>query len=249
MSIGFQADKSVVGRLERLGLTVVARNDSTAPVKELRIEINQKAHWNAHGYKASKQRTVAKLIVSGSQLGPVGEGAAERPDRDRGFAAVGQDARAELQELLAAGAGVRHELVVPDNKCCDSLQTDMIRIRHSLDVKLKTSSWVTSPELSMPLTVQRTPPDAGALQVEAAGAGVSLPPMSYVESMPVVSAVLLDAPGNPTPSQIPSSAVKLQLESIKPSAPPQQDLPNHGSDSSDGDSSDSDSNSGSSNCR
>ncbi|CAM9717307.1 unnamed protein product, partial [Sphacelaria rigidula] len=96
MSIGFQADKSVVGRLERLGLTVVARNDSTAPVKELRIEINQKAHWNAHGYKASKQRTVAKLIVSGSQLGPVGEGAAERPDRDRGFAAVGQDARAEL---------------------------------------------------------------------------------------------------------------------------------------------------------
>lgn len=41
MSIGFQADSSAVGLSESVGLTFVARNDSSAEVKSINVEIKQ----------------------------------------------------------------------------------------------------------------------------------------------------------------------------------------------------------------
>lgn len=41
MSIGFQADNSAVGLNESVGLTVVARNDSSVEVKSIHVEIKQ----------------------------------------------------------------------------------------------------------------------------------------------------------------------------------------------------------------
>lgn len=41
MSIGFQADNSAVGLNESLGLTFVARNDSSAEVNSINVEIKQ----------------------------------------------------------------------------------------------------------------------------------------------------------------------------------------------------------------
>lgn len=211
MSIGFQADRSVVGRNDRLGLIVVAQNDSKLRVKELRIEIEQKVIWYARGYRATSKRSVAKVTVSGSQLGALGEGADETPYKDRSHTAVATEAQAHLQELLASGAGVRHEVVVPQEKCSDSLQAGNITVHHSLDVSLKTSSFATNPELSMPLVVQRV--STGA----AGGAGAS------IVAIPVVTATVmpLDAQGNPTPVQVPSDLVKFEMEEgvPDPSAP------------------------------
>lgn len=41
MSIGFQADRDSVGINESVGLTVVARNDSSAEVNAMHVEIKQ----------------------------------------------------------------------------------------------------------------------------------------------------------------------------------------------------------------
>lgn len=41
MSIGFQADNSAVGLSESVGLTFVARNDSSAEVNSINVEIKQ----------------------------------------------------------------------------------------------------------------------------------------------------------------------------------------------------------------
>lgn len=41
MSIGFQADSSAVGLSESVGLTFVARNDSSAEVNSINVEIKQ----------------------------------------------------------------------------------------------------------------------------------------------------------------------------------------------------------------
>lgn len=213
MSIGFQADRTVVGRNDRLGLLVVARNDSTSKVKELTIEIKQKVAWYAHRHKATSKRTVAKIAVSGSQLGPVAEGADERPDKDRSLAVVANAAQAELQELLTSGGGVRHELIVPEEKCSDSLRVGNIMVRHSLDVCLKTGTCITSPELSMPLVVQRM----SAGPAEAAGTSAAAPPPQSLDAaVPVAMAtsVPLDAHWNPTPVQVPNSAVKLETEGM-----------------------------------
>ena len=71
MSIGFEAHRSVVGINEPVRLTVVARNDSSSSVPSMHIKIVQVCTWYARGHKESKTRTVASMIVPGSQLGVV----------------------------------------------------------------------------------------------------------------------------------------------------------------------------------
>ena len=153
MSIGFEADRSVVGINEPVRLTVVARNDSSSSVKSMHIEIMQVCTWYARGFKEIKERTVASMIVSGSQLGEVQRPAEEGHQRGRSTIAVETAARQYLQKLLLAGAGTRYELLVPD-ECLLTLETGLIDVRHSLGVRLKTPTCINAPEVWMPLRVQ-----------------------------------------------------------------------------------------------
>ena len=143
----------MVGINEPVSITVVARNDSSSPVKSMHIEIVQVCTWYARGQRETNTRTVASMIVSGSQLGEVQRAAEEGNQRGQSAIAVEVAARKHLQELLAAGAGTRFELLVPDD-CLLSLETGLIDVRHSLNVRLKTPACINSPDVSMPLRVQ-----------------------------------------------------------------------------------------------
>ena len=165
MCIGFEADRSAVGINEPLSLTVVARNDSSSSVNSMHIAIVQVCTWYARGYKESKTRTIASMTVPESQLSEVQRGAAEKARNQRKPAAVENAAWRYFQELLAAGAGTRYELSVPDGSLF-TLQTSLIDVRHSLNVRLKTPALITTPDVSMPLRVQ-----AKTRRIKIAGRG------------------------------------------------------------------------------
>ncbi|CAN0131819.1 unnamed protein product, partial [Laminaria digitata] len=193
MSIGFEADRSVVGVNEPVRLTVVARNDSSSSVKSMHIEIVQVCTWFARGHKEMKKRSVAALVVPGSQLGEVQQAAEDGSQRGRSAIAVEDAARIYLQELLAAGTGTRYELLVP-NDCLFTLKTGLIEVRHLLSVRLKTPTCITSPDVCMPLHVQaRTvliaPPEAvpvGLPSVEAVPYAATVGKGTSEEVRPVV---------------------------------------------------------------
>ena len=217
MSIGFEADRSVVGVNEPVGITVVARNDSSSLVKSMHVEIVQVCTWYARGQKEARRRVVASLAVSGSQLGDVQRAAEEGNQRGRSTTAVDHAARMYLQELLAAGAGTRYELLVPDD-CLLTLKTGMIEIRHLLSVRLKTPTCVSSPEVSMPLRVQ----------VRTMAVVMGAPPETNPVELPFVEAVPFAATvGGGSADEVrsvvsvPQSAVTLEFSSElpQPSAP------------------------------
>ena len=217
MSIGFEANLSVVGVNEPVSLTVVARNDSSSLVKSMHVEIVQVCTWYARGHRETKKRAVASVAVSGSQLGEVQHAAEKGHQRGRSAIAVEDAARVYLQELLAAGTGTRYELLVP-NDCLFTLKTGLIEVRHLLSVRLKTPTCVNSPEVCMPLRVQaRTmvvvmgaPPEAnpvGRPTVETVSYATTVGAGSGEEIRPVVS--------------VPQSAVTMEFSSElpQPSAP------------------------------
>lgn len=175
MSIGFQADRSVASRNECLGLTVVARNDSSTAVDNLRINISQETCWVACGYMSRTMRVVASIVVPGSQLGDVGQGVGAGNERKRSFVKIAAEAQTELRDLLTSGAGVRHELTI--SECAlEGIDIKIIKVRHWLSVSLKTPTCITDPEVSMPLTIQSMP--VGIIQV---GESDSAPlPPSYI---------------------------------------------------------------------
>lgn len=176
MSVGLQADRSVVGLNEPLGLTIVARNDSSASVKALHIEIVQETTWYAKGAKDSSVRAIQSVVLPGSELRTAEVG----DQRGRSASAVADAARADLQEQLAAGAGTRCEILVPADASL-TLQSETIKVRHVLAVRLQTPSCVDSPDVWMPLHVQ--PGNAGNAEVLA---GVSSsPPAPFSNVAPV----------------------------------------------------------------
>ncbi|CAN0089818.1 unnamed protein product, partial [Laminaria digitata] len=209
MSIGFEADRSVVGINEAVGLTVVARNDSSSSVKSMHVEIVQVCTWYARSYKESKKTAVASIAVSGSQLGEVQRAADKGSRRGRSASAMEDAARMYVQELLAAGTGTRYELLVP-NDCLFTLKSGMIEVSHLLSVRLKTPTCISSPDVCMPLHVQaRTvlvvPPEAapvGLQSVEAVPYAATAGGGSSEEVRPVVS--------------VPQSAVTMEFSSELP---------------------------------
>lgn len=230
MSLGFQADHTVLSRNERAGLIVVARNDSSASVKEMRIELVQDATWYARGYKERKRRVLSSMAVPGSDLGSVGRAVEKGADRGRSATEVANAARVELQEILAAGAGVHHEVVVPDG-CSDTLNTGMIQIRHTLEVCLKTPWCISSPDVATPVIVQHMMLGGGEM-VQQAGGGVGAGTddvgySSYAANVPYVTAVPVDsnvvgmgADGKPIPLAVPQHAVTIQLDALPPPCAP-----------------------------
>lgn len=212
MSIGFQADRAVIGRNEILGVTVVARNDSTKAVKELVINLCQDTKWTAHGMTETKKRKIASIKVSGSQLGAVGTPAEKGSDRGRSLDLVSNAARNELEELLKSGAGVRHELVVPED-CSDTMDSELILVRHSIEAKLKTPSCVNSPDVWASAVVQRMGGDVSDGATQSMAVATTTPANPH--------AVGLDAQGNPIPVLVPEDSLKFELNAIPdPSAPP-----------------------------
>ena len=143
----------MAGGNEPVGLTIVARNDSSSSVKSMHVEILQVCTWYAQGQRQSKTRTVASTVVPGSDLGEVRWAAEEGNQRGRSAIAVADEARTYLQDLLTAGAGTRYEILVPDN-CFLTLKTGLVEVRHLLSVRLKTPRCITSPNVCMPFRVQ-----------------------------------------------------------------------------------------------
>lgn len=207
MSIGFEADRSVVALNDSLGLSVAARNDSLFSVKAMHVELVQVSTWFAHGLRGTKTRTVASIVVPGSALGKLRR-ATEGNKRRQSFATAGEAARRDLEDILASGAGFNRELLVPDT-CLSTLQTDMIQVRHSLSVRLKTPHYVTSPDVWTPLRVQQAPMFEGHLE-----ATLFMP--SSVNTAPYAAVVEPEADVTPKPVLVPQSAVTLECSNELP---------------------------------
>lgn len=149
MSLGFQADRSVVGLHESVGVTVVVRNDSSVAVKKLRIELVQETSWTAQGAGDVSTRVVKSVVVPGAELGAI----QFRGQQGRSAAAIADTARADLEEQLAAGAGTRYELVVPADTSI-TLNSETIQVRHVLTVRIQGPRCVECPDVWTPLHVQ-----------------------------------------------------------------------------------------------
>lgn len=204
MSIGFQSDHSTVGLNESVGLTVVARNDSATEVKKMLVEIKQVCTWFARGHKESKTRTIASVVVSGSQLRAAETG----NQRGQSSSAIAETARADLQEQLGAGAGTRYELLVPGNSLL-TLQAETIEVKHTLSVVLKTPHCISSPDVWTPLLVHAG--TTGSAEV-VPGEGSFVPHSG--EAVPFATS--LDADGNIRPVTVPQSAVTMTYTSEMP---------------------------------
>lgn len=206
MSLGFQTERAVVSRNEVLGVTVVARNDSGEPIEELIVKLCQNSRWIAHDTTKTKKRTLASLKVPGSQLGEVEKSNETGKKRGRRpLLATFGNTLGELEQLLMSGAGVRHELVVPEDSA-DTVDSELIIVRHSITVKLKSPGFVASPDVWTPAVIQ-TSADA------VAGVG-SQSVTAPTATRPTQHAVGLDAEGNPVPVLVPEECLKFELKEI-----------------------------------
>lgn len=193
MSIGFQADRSAVGRNEPVGVTIVARNDSSASVKNLLVEIVQETKYWAQGSDDCSTRTITSVVVPVTDLAAAEVGG----NRGQSPSAVADAARADLENQLAAGGGSKHEIVVPENTCL-TFRSQTIEVRHMLVVRFETPSCVDSPEVWMPLRVQPGAQPGPSSTVPEAGLSPFVP--SSAEASTLVSV---------NPVQVPQSAMKL----------------------------------------
>lgn len=151
MSIGFQADRSAVGRNEAVGVTVVARNDSSVAVKNLLIELVQETKYWARGSQDCSTRTLTSVEVPITELAQVEVG--DNRGRSQSSSAIAGAARADLEQQLAVGAGAKREILVPGDTTI-TFRSETIEVRHLLTVRLETPSCVDSPDAWMPLRIQ-----------------------------------------------------------------------------------------------
>lgn len=158
---------------------------------------SQVSTWFARGYKESRTRTVASFVVPGAQLRAAETG----NERGRSSAAIADTARADLQEQLAAGAGTRHELLVPGNTLL-TLQAALIEVKHMLSVTLKTPHCISSPDVWTPVIVH-----AGTTSSSEEVPGEGSYQAHSGEAVPF--ATTLDADGNVKPVSVPQSAVTM----------------------------------------
>lgn len=179
MSVGFQADRSALGLNESLGLTVVARNDSSASVRAMHIDIMQETTWYARGAKASNTRSIASIVLPGTELAAVEVGS----KRGQSDATIADKAREDLRGQLAAGAGTRYEILVPGD-ASTTLQSENIEVRHLLTVRLDTSTCVDSPDVWTPLRVQ---PQTVSMAAASALAQTSAADVAPVSDIPPVA--------------------------------------------------------------
>lgn len=195
VSLGYRVDSRVVGKAETVGLDVAGRNDSTSTVTAMQIKIKQLTSWSARGYKDRKKRTLASVVVEGSSLGALEAPAEMSTDRRQSLAAIADSAREDLQRQIAAGAGTRYELVVPEHALL-TVKTDTVEVQHFLVVKLKITCACCLPDISTPLQVQK-PPDFATVAYPGAGALPSALPDAapLVEAVPIHSDTMIEVGG------------------------------------------------------
>lgn len=145
ISLGFEADRSVMRINDPATLTVVARNDSRVPVGSMRIEVKQVCAWHAGSHTRKEKRSILCATVPGSALGEVQLG--------QGAPVVADAARQSLREMQAAGAGTRHELLIP-NTCLQTIKSALIEVSHTLNLELDTKSGPNTLHISTPIHVQ-----------------------------------------------------------------------------------------------
>lgn len=165
---------------------------------------HQVSTWYARGYKETKNRTVASVVVPGADLRAAELG----NQRGQSSSAIADTARADLQEQLSAGAGNRHQLLVPGNTLL-TLQADLIEVKHMLSVTLKTPHCISSPDVWTPLMVHAGTTGSssgGGSAVEAVPGEGSYQPHTG-EAVPFATG--LDADGNVKPVSVPQSAVTM----------------------------------------
>eukprot|EP00752_Nemacystus_decipiens_P010236 g9120.t1 len=194
MSVGFQADRSVVGLNEPVGVTVVARNDSSTAVRSVLVELVQETKFWAQGDHDCSTRIIETVEVPIAELAPAEVGGR----RGQSPSAVADAARADLEHQLASGAGSKVEIVVP----CDASLTFRsmnIEVRHLLTVRLKTPSCVDSPDVWMPLRIQ-----PGARPLPSTGAAPGAPSEPFAPSFDAAASLV-----NVNRVSVPQSAVRL----------------------------------------
>lgn len=210
MSIGVRADRSTVAINEPIRLAVVTRNDSWSTVEAMRFEINEEITWYANGYRERRRKTIARIVVSGSQFRKLHRIAEKREELGRGPAAIGEAAQRDLEQLLAAGVSAKFKLSVPDT-CNTTMLMDNIEVKHSLCVSLETPVCVNTPEVWTPLRVQSNAGGLGQRAVEAVTYATTMPPV-----LPYAKAVEVNPNENVKPVSVPQSAVRLHYSNDLP---------------------------------
>lgn len=183
-----------MGLNEPVGVTVVARNDSSVAVKSLLLELVQETKFWANGDDDCSTRTIETVEVPITDLAPAEAGG----NRGQSPSAVAEAARTDLENQLASGAGSKQEIVVP----CDTsltFRSMTIEVRHLLCARLKTPGCVDSPEVWMPLRVQ---PGARPLPSSGAVPGAALEP--FAPSVEEAASLV-----NVNRVSVPQSAVRL----------------------------------------
>ena len=197
-------DRLEVRRDRPIELNIVVRNDSPLTVTTMVISINQLTMLTARGRKCSKKRSLARVVVPG----PLLAGAEPRPpgsERGQSLASIAQAAREDVQRHLAAEGGAPYTITAPRG-AAPSMEIEKIQVKHWLCVKLKTTGFNSSPELSVPVHV-RPPetalPEARADPVDPSYAttvvGVGANGAGMPESVPVCTATVVgvdDMPGS-----------------------------------------------------
>lgn len=157
ISLGFKTDRSVVGHNGSISITVVARNDSSFPIKAMRVKVKQEVEWlnPNYGHHSLKEKKILKSsFVPISKLDGL-QRAVDKKEQQHGqsLADVTAFARRELEERLATGGGVRLKLFVPGTCLTTLMVPRLIEVRHYLRVSLDMAR-ANSIKVGMPLRVQ-----------------------------------------------------------------------------------------------
>jgi len=150
MTIGFRVDGLEVRTGDGLELNTAIRNDSSFTVLAMHIKIKQDTVWKARGRTRSKTRTLASIVVPGSDVSGAEQRTSEsgsQRGQDASLVARGE-ARVDdnVQQQLAAGIGARLRIAVPSSALL-SMKTDDIEVRHWLIMKLKTAGSSSTPNV------------------------------------------------------------------------------------------------------
>ena len=160
MTIVFRVDRVEVRRGGGIQLHIVLRNDSSVTATAMNIKLKQQTKWKASYHKSSRKRTLASVVVPGSELGGGAEKRASGSERGQSATTIAEAAREDVQQQLAAGDGAPYTIYVPRSALLSMEAEKKIEVRHWLSVKLKTSGLNSSPKLFIPVHVR--PPETAA---------------------------------------------------------------------------------------
>lgn len=156
MSIGLKTDRSTLSSNGFMEVTVVIRNNSSAKVKAMHLNINEESAWYPAGGKGEMQKTIGSALVTGSQLNELLVGGSDR--RGRG-STTAEDTRQDIRDTIAAGGGMKFTISITDDDINSTIETDTVEVRHFLNVKLKTISGSSDPEVWTPIRVVQESPE------------------------------------------------------------------------------------------